>query len=105
MVQGKHPLPSVILCESRESRNTVRKEWTPALRLFLKRGDDGEWATVTKVCWVTMVQGKHPSLSFPFPIPSFSAKAGNLEIQLEKKATHPPQWDGLRATLTLNNHF
>ena len=52
-----------------------------------------------------MVQGKHPSLSFPFPIPSFSAKAGNLEIQLEKKATHPPQWDGLRATLTLNNHF
>ena len=39
------------------------------------------------------------------PIPSFSAKAGNPEIQLEKKATHPPQWDGLRATLTLNNHF
>ena len=54
------------------------------MRLFLKRGDDGEWATVTKVCWVTKVQGKHPSLSFPFPIPSFSAKAGNLEIQLAK---------------------
>ena len=38
MVQGK-PL-SVILCESRESRNTFSQEWTPALRLFLKRGDD-----------------------------------------------------------------
>ena len=47
-------------------------------------GDDGEW---------TKVQGK-------LPMPSFSAKAGNPEIQLEKKATHPPQWDGLRAINT-----
>ena len=66
MVQGK-PL-SVILCESRESRNTFSQEWTPALRLFLKRGDDGEWAKV---------QGK-------LPIPSFSAKAGNPDRQSAK---------------------
>ena len=25
------------------------EEWTPTLRLFLKRGDDGEWARVTKM--------------------------------------------------------
>ena len=31
-----------------------------------------------------MVQGKHPIPSFPFPIPSFSAKAGNPEIQSAK---------------------
>jgi len=41
---------------------------TPALRLFLKRGDDGEWAKV---------QGK-------LPIPSFSAKAGNPDRQSAK---------------------
>jgi hypothetical protein len=30
MVQGMHPSLSVILCESRESRNTFSQEWTPA---------------------------------------------------------------------------
>ena len=29
-VQGKHPSQSVILCESRESRNTISQAWTPA---------------------------------------------------------------------------
>ncbi|MFZ4609655.1 MAG: hypothetical protein ACOYNM_07560 [Gemmataceae bacterium] len=29
MVQGMHPAPSVILCESRESRKTIIKEYNP----------------------------------------------------------------------------
>jgi hypothetical protein len=29
MVQGMHPIPSVILCESRESRKTIIKEYNP----------------------------------------------------------------------------
>ena len=41
----------------------INQEWTPALRLFLKRGDEGEWARVTKVWLVTKVQGMHPSPS------------------------------------------
>jgi len=49
--------------------------------------------------------GKAPIPSFPFLFSSFSAKAGNPEIQLEKKATHPPQWDGLKTIFTTNNHF
>ena len=51
------------------------EEWTPTLRLFLKRGDDGEWARVTKV------QGKHPFRHF--------REGGNPERQLAKEATHP----------------
>ena len=55
-------------------------------------GDEGEWAMVK------MVRGK-------LPIPSFSAEAGNPERPIEKKVTHPPQWDGLKTTFTTNNHF
>ena len=50
-------------------------------------GDEGEWAMVK------MVRGK-------LPISSFFAKAGNPERPIEKKVTHPPQWDGLRAINT-----
>ena len=60
MVQGKHPLPSVILCESRESRNTFSQEWLPLCAFSSKEVtmvSGREWPRVTKV------QGKHPSPS------------------------------------------
>jgi len=30
MMQGMHPAPSVIFCESRESRKTISQAWTPS---------------------------------------------------------------------------
>ena len=39
-MQGKHPIQSVILCESRESRNIISQAWTP----LCSEGDECEWA-------------------------------------------------------------
>ena len=40
---GKHPSQSVILCESRESRNIISQAWTPAFTARVTNVSGREW--------------------------------------------------------------